>query len=57
MAKFDFKTQTRRGFLAGSAAALAAPALGQTASDVNSSATTEVERDLTETVRRNISSF
>ena len=54
----DLKKQTRRGFLAGSAAVLAAPALGQSAtSSVNSASTTEVERDITETVRRNISSF
>lgn len=57
MAGFDPKSQTRRGFLAGSAAILATPAIAQSTSDVNSSATTEVERDLTETVRRNISSF
>ncbi|MDQ2090397.1 L,D-transpeptidase [Marimonas arenosa] len=44
----------RRGFLAGSAALLAAPAAAQS---INSNATTEVERDLSEVVRRNISSF
>ena len=43
----------RRGFLAGGAAMLATPAVAQ---DVNSN-TTEVERDLNEVVRRNISSF
>lgn len=48
---------SRRAFLAGSAAMLATPALAQTGSSVNSAATTQVERDLTETVRRNISSF
>lgn len=53
-----FKTSTRRGFLAGSAAMLAAPAIAQTAgADVNSQTTTETERDVTEVVRRNISSF
>ena len=44
----------RRSFLAGSAAFIGAPAIAQ---DVNSAATTEVERDITEAVRRNISSF
>ena len=44
----------RREFLAGSAAMLGTPVLAQ---DVNDSSTTEVERDITETVRRNISSF
>jgi L,D-transpeptidase ErfK/SrfK len=48
---------SRRAFLAGSAAMLAAPALAQSNAAVNSTATTETERDLTETVRRNISSF
>jgi lipoprotein-anchoring transpeptidase ErfK/SrfK len=42
-------------FLGGAASFLAAPALAQ--STVNSGATTEVERDLTEAVRHNISSF
>ena len=46
--------QTRRNFLAGLAAVSAAPALAQ---NVNSAATTEVERDLSQSVRRNISSF
>lgn len=48
---------SRRAFLAVGAAgvaAIGAPALAQ---DVNDAATTEVERDVTETVRRNISSF
>ena len=48
---------SRRSFLAGSAAMLATPALAQNTGSVNSAATTQVERDLTETVRRNISSF
>ena len=47
----------RRAFLAGAGALLASPALGQSLGSVNSSATTMGERDLTETVRRNISSF
>lgn len=44
----------RRAFLAGSAATIGLPAFAQ---DVNSSATTEIEAEVTETVRRNISSF
>lgn len=56
MSDHTLKLNTRRNFLAGGAALLATPALAQT-SNVNSAATTEVERDLTETVRRNISSF
>jgi len=44
----------RRTFLAAGTAFVGAPALAQ---DVNSTATTEVERDITETVRRNTSSF
>ncbi|WP_300032971.1 L,D-transpeptidase [uncultured Roseobacter sp.] len=47
----------RRSFLAGSAAMLATPAIAQDPSAVNSAATTVGERDLTESVRRNISSF
>ena len=47
----------RRAFLAGSAAMLATPALAQGLGSVNSAATTMGERDLTETTRRNISSF
>ncbi|KIN74399.1 ErfK/YbiS/YcfS/YnhG family protein/Tat domain protein [Sulfitobacter guttiformis KCTC 32187] len=56
MSNETFKLNSRRGFLAGSAALLAAPAIAQT-SDVNSLETTETERDVTEVVRRNISSF
>lgn len=52
-----FPSPSRRTFLAGSAALLATPALAQNTSSVNSAATTEAERDLTESVPRNISSF
>lgn len=47
----------RRAFIAGGAAFLTTPALAQDLGSVNSSGTTQGERDLTETVRRNISSF
>ena len=55
--------KSRRAFLAGSAAVLASPALGQTEPETEDTYetpfrnTTEVERDPSETVRRNISSF
>lgn len=52
-----FTTPSRRSFLAGSAAMLATPVMAQDASSVNSAATTQGERDLSEVVRRNISSF
>ncbi len=52
-----FKTPSRRAFLAGSAAMVAAPAVAQDTSDVNSAETTQNERDINEVVRRNISSF
>ena len=52
-----FPTPSRRTFLAGSAAMLATPALAQSTSSFNSANTTETERDLTESVQRNISSF
>jgi len=55
MTDTPFGPTSRRAFLAGAAAMAATPALAQQA--VNSAATTEVERDLSETVRRNISSF
>lgn len=45
---------SRRMFLAGTAATLGAPALAQ---GVDGAGTVEVERDLSRTVRRNISSF
>ncbi|KIN78856.1 L,D-transpeptidase [Sulfitobacter mediterraneus] len=57
MSDSQFSNGGRRAFLAGSAAMLATPALAQDTAAVNSTATTENERDLTETVRRNISSF
>jgi L,D-transpeptidase ErfK/SrfK len=58
MSDHSFKMNTRRGFLAGSAAMLAAPAIAQTTgANVNGQATTETERDINEVVRRNISSF
>jgi L,D-transpeptidase ErfK/SrfK len=55
MSDQKFNLSSRRAFLAGSAAMLASPALAQ--SNVNGAETTETERDITETVRRNISSF
>ena len=57
MTKSPMTRTSRRAFLAGSASLLAAPAIAQSTGSVNSSTTTEVERDLNETVRRNISSF
>ncbi|PJE27592.1 L,D-transpeptidase catalytic domain [Pseudooceanicola antarcticus] len=58
------KAPTRRAFLAGSAAALASPALAQDAAEESEASyatpfgdSTEVERDPNETARRNISSF
>jgi L,D-transpeptidase ErfK/SrfK len=51
------KLTSRRSFLAGTAALLATPAVAQSTASVNSTATTQVERDITEVVRRNISSF
>ncbi len=57
MSHKPFNLQSRRAFLASGAAMLAAPALAQDTSGVNSAATTQVERDVTETVKRNISSF
>lgn len=55
MTKTPIPLPTRRHFLTGAAAAtIAGPSMAQA---VNGAATTEVERDLTETVRRNISSF
>lgn len=52
---FKFKnTLNRRSFLAGSAALVGAPAFAQS---MDSSSTVEIEEEVTETVRRNISSF
>lgn len=52
MTKKNFTAMDRRTFVLGAAASgLTAPALAQTAN------TTEIERDITEVVRRNISSF
>ena len=51
------KNTSRRAFLAGGAAMIAAPAVAQSTTGVNSAATTQTERDLSEVVRRNISSF
>jgi L,D-transpeptidase ErfK/SrfK len=57
MTDVSLKDQTRRGFLAGTAAFLAAPAIAQNTAAVNSGNTTELERDVTQSVRHNISSF
>ena len=54
MSDQPFKPHSRRAFLAGTASVLAAPALAQTTPFGN---TTEADRDLTESVQRNISSF
>ncbi|GFE49325.1 ErfK protein [Roseobacter cerasinus] len=52
-----FNFPSRRSFLAGGAAMFAAPAIAQDTSSVNAAETTQGERDLSEAVRRNISSF
>lgn len=52
-----FSNTSRRGFLAGGAAMLAAPALAQDTSALNSAATTQTEAPVTETTKRNLSSF
>jgi len=57
MSAHRFSIKSRRGFLAGSAAMLATPALAQNTSSLNSAATTETESGLNEVVKRNISSF
>ncbi|MEO9651329.1 MAG: L,D-transpeptidase [Roseobacter sp.] len=57
MSQQNFSKPGRRAFLAGSAAILATPAIAQDLGSVNSAATTEVEEEVTETARRNISSF
>lgn len=55
MTKPANKTVSRRAFIAGTAAIVGAPALAQ--QDVNDAATTEIERDISSVVRRNVSSF
>ena len=57
MTAHRFSSKSRRGFLAGSAAMLATPALAQSTSTFNADGTTETERDLNESVKRNVSSF
>lgn len=57
MTKLFKPTYSRRGFLAASTSLLAAPALAQSSDAFQGTATTEVERDINESVRRNISSF
>jgi lipoprotein-anchoring transpeptidase ErfK/SrfK len=54
MAKTPRFSVSRRSFLAGSAAMIASPAVAQ---NVNDGSTVEMERDLSQVVRRNISSF
>jgi len=54
MAKTPRFSVNRRSFLAGSAAMIATPAVAQT---VNDGSTVEIERDLSQIVRRNVSSF
>ena len=54
MAKTPRFSVNRRSFLAGSAAMIATPAVAQ---NVNDGSTVEMERDLSQNVRRNISSF
>ncbi len=54
MAKKFMTGLSRRSFLAGTAAAIGAPALAQ---NMNAADTTEMESDVTQTTRRNISSF
>lgn len=54
MKKSALKTVNRRAFIAGTAAVIGAPALAQ---DVNDTTTTEIEGEISNVVRRNISSF
>ncbi|MEQ8898262.1 MAG: L,D-transpeptidase [Roseovarius sp.] len=54
MAKIQSSGVSRRAFLAGTATVIGAPALAQS---MNGAATTEMEDDISQTVRRNISSF
>ena len=55
MSKTRMAAPSRRSFLVGAASVLATPAVAQQA--VNSADTTEIERDLSQVVRRNTSSF
>ena len=60
MSEYSTKDLSRRGFLAVGMAALASPALAQTASvaeQLNNATTVEMERDISKSVRRNVSSF
>ncbi|MWB76968.1 L,D-transpeptidase family protein [Pseudooceanicola sp. 216_PA32_1] len=59
MTKKLIETGSRRAFLAGGAALLASPALAQATNNYAApfENSTETERDITESVRRNISSF
>ncbi|KAA0912301.1 L,D-transpeptidase [Aquicoccus porphyridii] len=54
MNRNPMNNMNRRGFVAGGAAILATPAIAQ---NIDGAETVEVERDLSEVVRRNISSF
>ena len=54
MSKFISDKLSRRSFLAGTVAVIGAPAIAQ---DVNSATSIEIEKDISETVPRNISSF
>ena len=57
MPQDSFKVPGRRAFLAGGAAMLAAPAFAQQEEPYDFSGSTQGESDITETVRRNVSSF
>ncbi|NUH66910.1 L,D-transpeptidase [Sulfitobacter sp. S0837] len=57
MSAHRFSLKSRRGFLAGSAAMLATPALAQDTTSLNSAATTQADGDLAGSAKRNVSSF
>lgn len=57
MSSDRFAFNRRRFLAAASASALAAPAVAQTTSLPSTGQTTEIEREITQAVRRNISSF